>query len=235
VNNTSTTQAPRGAVAGLARLVGGIVAWAAILFALAGTIRWPAGWLYIVINLAILSVYGVIVFRFHPDLIIERKKPPADAKKWDKPFVAFIGALGPLLLIVVCGLDRRFHWSGAVPAALKAAGLSLIVVGGALTNYAVFHNRFFSAIVRIQRDRGHHVVDRGPYRFVRHPGYTGSLLHMTGTSLALGSWWSLAVTAAISAAIVARTSREDRTLRDELEGYPEYAGRVRYRLVPWIW
>ena len=122
-----------------------------------------------------------------------------------------------------------------MPMALKAAGLALLLCGGALTNYAVFHNRFFSAIVRIQRDRGHSVIDTGPYQFVRHPGYVGSLLHMAGTSLALGSWWSFVVTGVISALIFVRTAREDRTLREELEGYREYAAHVRYRLVPWVW
>lgn len=223
------------AAAGLARIIGAIASWAGLLFLLAGTVSWRAGWAYIAINAVVLAVYSVIVFRVHPDLVGERKKPPVDAKKWDKPFVVVIGVIGPVLLIVVCGLDRRFHWSPAMPVALKAAGLIVMFAGGALTNLAVFHNRFFSALVRIQRDRGHRVVDTGPYQVLRHPGYAGSLLHMTGTSLSLGSWWSLLVTGAITAVIFARTAREDRTLVEELEGYADYAAHVRYRLVPWVW
>jgi protein-S-isoprenylcysteine O-methyltransferase Ste14 len=235
VNETPAAQARPSPIAGLARLAAAVVTWGALLFILAGTASWRAGWAYILINLAVLAVYAVIVFRFHPDLIDERKKPPADAKKWDKPFVAVIGVIGPVLLIAVCGLDRRFGWSAGVPAALKAAGLLLLAAGGSLTNYAVFHNRFFSAIVRIQRDRGHRVVDTGPYQVLRHPGYVGSILHMTGTSLALGSWWSFVVSGLVTAVIVARTAREDATLLEELEGYPDYAAHVQYRLVPWIW
>jgi protein-S-isoprenylcysteine O-methyltransferase Ste14 len=221
--------------AALARLVASMLVFGALLFLLAGTVSWPAGWAYLVINLFVLGVYSAILLFLHPELIDERKKPPVDAKRWDKPYVAVIGVLGPFLLITVCGLDRRFHWSAPVPVVLKAVGLLLLAAGGALTNYAVAHNRFFSAIVRIQRDRGHQVVDTGPYQVLRHPGYVGSILHMIGTGLALGSWWSLVVTGVVSTVIVLRTAREDRTLHEELEGYPTYAAHVKYRLFPWLW
>jgi protein-S-isoprenylcysteine O-methyltransferase Ste14 len=104
-----------------------------------------------------------------------------------------------------------------------------------LTNWAVSANRFFSAVVRIQRDRGHRVVDTGPYRLVRHPGYLGSMIHMPGAALALGSMWALPLVAAVAAVMVARTALEDRTLRAELGGYEEYSRRVRFRLMPGLW
>jgi protein-S-isoprenylcysteine O-methyltransferase Ste14 len=224
-----------GHVGVLVRLVAATLLFGALLFLLAGTVAWPAAWAYLAINVAILVVYSVILLRLHPDLIDERNKPPVDAKKWDKPLVAVVGAIGPLMLLVACGLDRRFHWSGPVSAAVKAVGLVLLAAGGALSNYAVAHNRFFSAVVRIQHDRGHRVIDTGPYQVLRHPGYVGSILHMTGTALALGSWWALLVSGGVSAVLAVRTAREDRTLRDELPGYVDYAAHVRYRLVPWVW
>jgi protein-S-isoprenylcysteine O-methyltransferase Ste14 len=227
--------ATHGHVGAMVRLLAATLVFGALLFLLAGTVRWPAGWIYLAINVAILVVYSVILLRFHPDLIDERKKPPADAKTWDKPFVAIVGALGPMLLLVVSGLDRRFRWSAAVPFAVKAVGLLLLVGGGAMSNYAVAHNRFFSAVVRIQRDRGHRVIDTGPYQVLRHPGYVGSILHMAGTALALGSWWALLVAAGVSAVLAVRTAYEDRALHEELEGYAEYASHVRYRLFPWVW
>jgi protein-S-isoprenylcysteine O-methyltransferase Ste14 len=206
-----------------------------VLFVLAGPTAWRAGWVYLGVNVAILAAYSAILFRLHPDLIDERKRPPDDAKKWDKPFVAVVGALGPFLLVATCGLDHRMGWSAAVPDALAIAGFVLMAGGGAFTNYAVAHNRFFSAIVRIQRDRGHRVVDTGPYGILRHPGYVGSILHMAGTSLALGSWWALAMAGFLSIVIAARTAREDLTLREELDGYEDYVAHVRYRLFPWVW
>ncbi len=219
---------------GFLRLAVATAAYGAVLFACAGTIAWPAAWLYLAVMTAVFAGYMAVITR-HADLIQERRKPPADAKRWDKPLVAVIGSVGPAALLLVCGFDRRLGWSHPMAPAWNAGGLLLVVLGGSLTNWAVASNRFFSAVVRIQRDRGHHVVDAGPYRLVRHPGYLGSLIYMPGVALALGSWWALAVVAAISAVLVLRAALEDRTLCAELEGYPEYAGRVRYRLLPGVW
>jgi protein-S-isoprenylcysteine O-methyltransferase Ste14 len=235
VNETPTAKAPQSLIVGLARLVVSMLVFGAVLFLLAGTMAWPAGWAYLAVNVVILAAYSVILIRLHPDLVDERKTPPADAKAWDKPYVALVGALGPFLLVATCGLDHRMRWSAAVPDPLVIVGFVLMAGGGAFTNYAVAHNRFFSAIVRIQRDRGHRVVDTGPYEILRHPGYVGSILHMAGTSLALGSWWALVVAGFLSAVITVRTAREDLTLREELEGYEDYVAHVRYRLFPWVW
>ncbi len=211
------------------------VVYCALLFLLAGTIRWPAAWAYLAIVTVSLVVYSAILVKLHPDLIDERSRPPADAKKWDKPFVAIVGGLGPLALLVVCGLDRRFGWTAPLPPWLTFAGFLFIVAGHMLTNCAVAANRFFSAFVRIQRDRGHQVIESGPYRLVRHPGYLGSILHMFGTGFVLGSLRALDVAAVLSLVLAARTWLEDRTLRSELDGYAAYAGRVRFRLLPGIW
>ncbi len=232
---TGQGRAPSGGLlADWIRLALTTVAYGLMLFACAGTFAWPAAWAYLGLMTVMLAGYMVILGR-HPDLVAERRRPPADAKRWDKPLVAVIGGVGPLALLLACGFDRRFHWSPQMSAAWNAAGLLLIGLGGALSNRAVAANRFFSAIIRIQRDRGHHVVDTGPYRLVRHPGYLASIVHMPGVALALGSLWALTIAAAIGVVVVVRTALEDRTLRAELEGYAEYAGRVRYRLLPGVW
>jgi len=226
---------PRGGLlAGLARLFAMTVVYGLVLFFCAGTVTWPAAWVYLAVMIGVLADYTVIIRR-HPDLIAERQKPPSDAKRWDKPLVTVIAVIGPIALAIVCGLDRRFHWSPPIPAWWKAAGLLLVASGGVLTNWAVSVNRFFSALVRIQLDRGHHVVDEGPYRFVRHPGYLGSLIHMPGVALALGSLRGLVLVAAVIIVMIVRTALEDRTLRAELEGYAEYTRKVRYRLLPGVW
>jgi protein-S-isoprenylcysteine O-methyltransferase Ste14 len=232
---TGQDRAPRSALlVGWIRFALTMVVYGLALFACAGTLVWPAAWAYLGLMTAMLAGYMVIVGR-QPDLLAERRKPPADAKPWDKPLVAIIGVIGPVALLLACGFDRRFHWSPPMSATWKAAGLLLVVSGSALSNWAVATNRFFSSIVRIQRDRGHHVVDTGPYRRVRHPGYLASLAHMPGVALALGSLWALTIAGAIGVVVVVRTALEDRTLQDELDGYAEYAGRVRYRLLPGVW
>ncbi len=208
--------------------------YGAVLFGAAGTVRWPAGWAYLVVMAVVLAVYFRVAAR-HPDLLAERAHPPRDAKRWDKPLVTLIAVIGPFAFIVVAGLDRRFRWTPVLPVWWKLAGLLVAGAGGMLTDWAVAFNGFFSALVRIQHDRNHYVVDGGPYRVVRHPGYLGSLVAMPAASVALGSRWALALAAAVAALIVVRTVLEDRTLQRELPGYSAYAQRVRFRLVPGLW
>lgn len=111
-------------------------------------------------------------------------------------------------------------------------GVAVALLSTALIAWAMRSDRFFSLVVRIQKDRGHRVVAGGPYRFIRHPGYAGVSAFMLATPLILGSYWAFAPAAGTVAINVLRTALEDRTLPDELEGYTEYAGRVRYRLLP---
>ncbi len=207
----------------------------ALMFLVAGTLDWPWAWAYLAVVAVVLSAYTWILLTLHPDLAAERSHPPADAKAWDRPLARIVAGIGPLALLLVCALDRRLEIGAQMSFGWHLGGLVMVAAGGAFTAWAVAHNRFFSALVRIQRDRGHTVVDSGPYRIVRHPGYTGSIFHTMGTPLALGSWWSVAIGAAICAVLVIRTALEDATLRNELERYPEYAARVRYRIFPGIW
>jgi protein-S-isoprenylcysteine O-methyltransferase Ste14 len=222
-------------VTGIIRFVLSTIAFGSVLFLAAGTLAWPAAWAYLAVIIVVMGVYGTIIARLHPDLIEERHHPPANAKKWDKPFVAVVGIVGPVALIVLSGLDRRWQWSPPTAAWIQIAGLMLVAAGGSLTNYAVATNRFFSAVVRIQHDRGHYVIDTGPYRFVRHPGYTGSIVYMIGMAFALSSRVALVAAIVITLLLAVRTVLEDRTLHAELDGYPEYAARVRFRLVPGLW
>jgi len=222
-------------VVGAIRLVAWTAAFAALLFAAAGTIAWPVAWAFFAIIATVTAVYAAIVVRLHPDLIQERLRPPADAKRWDKPLVAIVAVFGPMALLALCGLDHRFGWSGPTPAWAQAAGLAAVAAGGALSNWAVAANPFFSGLVRIQHDRGHHVVDTGPYRHVRHPGYAGAMIHMLGLTFALGSRVALAAAAVLCAVMALRTALEDRVLQEELEGYADYARRVRFRILPGVW
>ena len=113
--------------------------------------------------------------------------------------------------------------------------LAVILAGYSLASYALIENRFFSALVRIQTDRGHRVVSSGPYRWLRHPGYAGALMSFWATPSWLDSWWAFIPAALVTAVLVIRTRLEDETLRNELDGYDDYARRVRYRLLPGVW
>lgn len=198
---------------------------------------WIEAWLY-----ALLAIFGFIISRIlaanrYPDLLAERAKfaKHAGAKSWDKVLARLVG-LGGAIMPLVAALDVRDGWSGIYfNWTLKIFALLIILLGYVIGTWALMENRFFSGVVRIQKDRGHHVVDGGPYRWVRHPGYVGGLLAAFGTPILLDSLWTFGVVAVYTAILVLRTSLEDQTLQAELEGYADYTQRTRYRLLPGIW
>jgi protein-S-isoprenylcysteine O-methyltransferase Ste14 len=170
-----------------------------------------------------------------PELIAERLEIKKDAKRWDILPAILIGRVGPLVILAVAGLDVRFAWSPHVPLTLQIMALAIAVLGLFITDWAVVSNKFFSCVVRIQKDRGHTVVAAGPYRYVRHPGYAGAILHNIATPVLLGSLWAIIPAGVVICITIIRTAFEDQTLQTELDGYKPYAKRVRYRLLPDIW
>jgi protein-S-isoprenylcysteine O-methyltransferase Ste14 len=139
------------------------------------------------------------------------------------------------LEIPIAALDAgRMGWS-AVPLWVVLVGYVLLISGIAVTTWAQAVNAFFEPGVRIQTERAQRVITSGPYRFVRHPGYTAAIAMFIAIPLALASWWALLPAALAIALLVVRTGLEDGLLRAELSGYADYAHRTRYRLVPGIW
>ena len=149
--------------------------------------------------------------------------------------VVIVGVLGPLVIWIVAGLNKRFSWPPDVPCTLQIISIAGIVFGYALGTWAMVTNAYFSAVVRIQKDRGHKVVTDGPYRFVRHPAYSGGLVSSLAIPLMLDSYWALVPAGIMLVFLVLRTKTEDKMLMDELPGYKEFAQQTRYRLVPGIW
>jgi len=217
------------------QLVVFVSAWLLSLFGSAGRWDWTRGWIYAVLYGGGMTLIGVVIRRANPELLEARARiRRKDTKPFDKVFIAIYF---PLTLVqpAVAGLDVvRFGWS-EMPESTIYAGIPLLLVGMALIGWTMLVNRHAETTVRIQHDRGHTVVDRGPYRFVRHPMYVGANLMHVGTALVLGSWWALAVAGVILLLFIWRTAMEDRTLRRELPGYEDYAARTRFRLLPGVW
>jgi len=207
---------------------------AAILFLSAGRLDWIWAWVYLGISLVSVIINGVIMLRTSPETIAERGQPK-ETKDWDKIVGGLWGVAIYFALPLVAGLDERFGWTGEISVAWHLAGAVALAVGLGLTSWAMIANAYFSTAVRIQSERGHTVCNRGPYRYVRHPGYVGFILQSISLPFLLGSFWALipGITAAVL--MIIRTALEDRTLQAELPGYPEYVQNVRYRLVPGIW
>lgn len=213
----------------LAQTLGVVLLVAAVLFGTAGRIDIPAFWAYVGV---IAVVSAVALFIIDPDLAQERARPGGEPIGL-RLYLAFLLCIAHW---AVAGLDRgRLHWSDTVPAWVQVVGFVIFAGGLSIFIWAMQVNRFFSSVVRIQRERGHHVITTGPYRSVRHPGYAAAIPATVASGLALGSWLSTAVGALGVPLLLWRMLAEDRTLHAELPGYPDYAQRVRWRLLPGIW
>ena len=207
----------------------------AILFISSGRLDWGMAWAYIGVSVFILAINVLVVLPKNPEMIAERGRVVEGAKRWDK-VLGIIISIPTLGELIVAGLDHRFGWSSPLPLWIHLVGLALFGLGqGGLFTWAMASNKFFSTTVRIQMDRGHAVATAGPYQYVRHPGYVGMILSWIGVAPALGSVWALIPAGVAACLLVVRTALEDRTLQQELDGYREYAGRVRYRLLPGVW
>jgi protein-S-isoprenylcysteine O-methyltransferase Ste14 len=205
------------------------------LFLPAGTWAWSRGWLFLVVFTAASLLSTLYLRRVNPDVIAGRVNRHGRPRRWDL-LLGLLGFLPTMLAIpIVAALDDgRFHWSH-LPWWGCLAGYVLMIAGFAGVTWASSVNKFFEPSVRIQTDRGHRVIDTGPYRIVRHPGYALSYPLFLGMPLALGSLWALIPAFFFGLLLIVRTVLEDRTLQNELPGYEEYAQRVTYRLIPGVW
>ena len=208
-----------------------------VLFTAAGRLDWTMGWVYVGLSFFFTAVSRGIALRRNPDLLVERARSveAEDVKSWDRALVGLVALYGPLATLVVAGLQQRFGWAPRVSLTLQLVASAVLVLGYMVSTWAMAVNRFFSAYVRIQKDRGQTVVSSGPYRYVRHPGYAASIPAFLATPVMLDAVWALIPAALVVAGTVVRTALEDRTLQKELEGYAAYARRVRYRLLPGVW
>ncbi len=209
------------------------VSFAAILFGAAGHMNWPMAWVFLGVHL-LLTVATMLLM--DPELIDERTRIRPGIKRWDFALASLSVLLLFPISLLVAGLDTgRFQWSPALPMAVQVAALVVFVAGTGLGCWAIVCNKFFATFVRIQTERGHHVISHGPYAYLRHPGYAGAIVAAIALPLILGSVWALVPAGVGAALLVVRTCLEDRTLKGELPGYAEYARRVRWRLLPGVW
>jgi protein-S-isoprenylcysteine O-methyltransferase Ste14 len=200
----------------------------AIVFSAAGGWDFPFVW-------ALLSVMVVFYFTLaivgDAGMAQERQAPgPGNQDRLTQPIAAVL----MLAHWIVAGLDiGRFHWS-PTPWGVQLGGLLLFSTALCVNFWALLANKFYSSVVRVQSERGQTVIDTGPYRIVRHPGYAATLVAMFAGGVTLGSWVAMIPVLGFAALFLRRTLLEDNLLKRELPGYLDYAQRVRYRLVPGV-
>ena len=210
-----------------------LLVMAVLLFGAAGTFDWVEAWGYLALFVVVIAVAIAYLWRVDPELFSVRQRPQAGSKSWDLIYVVVTVTCFAAIL-PVAGLDFRFGWL-QLSAPLIWLGYLLFIAGFWLTSWAQGVNRHFEVTVRIQTDRGHKVIDTGPYAVIRHPGYAGGLALGLGTALALGSLAAVIPVLICLLALALRTLAEEATLAAELPGYTEYMQKVRFRWVPGLW
>jgi len=230
---TSTTR--KGALRWLRRETIGNLVLILILFGIVGRWDWWNGWALSAVYILWSLGAAIFILPVNPQMLAERARPPKDRKQWDFIAVSIMGVFLLVTYLVAC-LDVRFGWAAPFPLWAQIAGLVVAILGyDVIVLWSMVANAYFSAIVRIQTDREHRVATGGPYRFVRHPGYVGTILCYLATPFLLSSAWALIPASLTAIVLIVRTALEDKTLHEELPGYKEYAQQTRYRLLPGIW
>jgi protein-S-isoprenylcysteine O-methyltransferase Ste14 len=212
-----------------------VVGMGALLFASAGTLHWPAAWVFLATMAVISLSAGGWLARTDPELLAERMRLTAhdDQPAADKIFMLVFGVVVSIWFVAI-GFDQRLHGSN-FPIVLQALGLALLLISTVFIMWVMHENSFAAPLVKVQRERGHHVISTGPYAWVRHPMYSGAVLFLVGMPLLLGSGWGLATSPVFALLFGIRAGIEERTLVAGLPGYDDYISRVRYRLLPGVW
>ena len=209
--------------------------YALLLFGGAGTLRWPAGWAFLALYAMQMLTIDIWLARRDPALVAERRRPGLDTSPppWDRRILIVSAVIGPAWMLFMALDAGRFGWS-PLPVALAPVGAVAMMLGTWIAYAGLRANRFASIIVRLQPKRGHRVADRGPYAVVRHPIYAGAFLTALGAPLVLGSAWGLIGSVMLILLTARRAVLEERFLAEGLPGYRDYARRVRWRVVPWL-
>lgn len=214
----------------------GLAIMMVLLFLPAGTLDWPAAWVFLVEFGTASALITRWLMRHNPALLEERMKPliQREQKPWDRRLMAAFLVLWCAWFVAMSLDAARFGWS-ELPLWLRGAGAIAIAASMYVMFLIMRANSFAAPVVKIQAERGHRVISDGPYAVVRHPMYGGTLLLIAGIPLLLGSWWGLALSPVIMLVFAVRAVMEERMLMAELPGYTDYAARVRYRLLPRVW
>ena len=217
----------------LVQVLGIFAVYALCLFIPAGTLRWWNAWVFLGLGFIAFLTGGLYVIRKQPAVVNERGRASDKTKPFDKLFSRLSFPLG-LGAFIVAGLDFRFGWS-EVPLWLQIVGMIGLLPTLFMPYWVMLVNAYAATTVRVETERGQHVISSGPYRYVRHPMYSVTILGCFFDPLAFGSWWMAVPTVLMAILFIWRTANEDRTLQEELPGYVAFTHQTRYRLLPGIW
>ena len=204
----------------------------------AGTWHWWEAWAMILVWSIFMVTSTVILLKHDPELLAERLKTipiQKGQKSWDKVLMMLLLATG-LAFYILPGLDvMRFGWSEPFPVWIEITALMIQVPGLIVIIWTLRTNTYLFPVVKISKERKHHVITHGPYAYVRHPMYAAVILLGFAVPISLGSRYGLIPALCMAGLFIVRTIFEERTLKVELPGYSEYTKTTQYRLMPGIW
>ncbi len=201
-----------------------------VFFLSAGTIKYREAWAYIVTISIPMMIFGTYMFRHDPKFLERRMK--TEEKRKQQKLIQKAGTLPFLLVYLLPGLDKRFGWSD-LPFSIALTGLALVLLGYLVILYVFMTNSYASRVVEVEKEQK--VITTGPYALVRHPMYVGVIFFYGVTPIALGSCWAMIPSLLILPILVLRIKDEEKELLENLAGYREYAQKVKYRLLPFVW
>ena len=201
-----------------------------LLFLPAGTVHYLYGWLLLALLFIPMAILGLVLLIKNPELL-KRRLNTKEAER-EQGIIARLGGVLVVAGLITAGLDFRFGWSG-VPNWVVAVSSGGFIGGYALWVIVLAENPFLGRTIGVEEDQ--RLIDTGPYRYVRHPMYTASIILFITLPLVLASWISFVIFLFYPLLMVYRISGEERFLRAQLAGYEEYCKRVQYRLIPFIW
>lgn len=206
-----------------------------VFFLASGEINNLRVWIYIGIYAVGGLIIGILLKKKSPKLLNDRGKMQEGTKQTDKYIILTYFFFAIIITPLIAGIDKRFNLSDIIPFYYVYLGIVLYIISAIFSTWPMLHNPFFEGTIRIQKEKNHNVINTGPYKIVRHPGYLGMLLGSIALPLALGSVLAFIPLVIMIFLILIRTYYEDTTLQKELTGYSEYCKEVKYRLIPFIW
>ncbi|MFC2124198.1 methyltransferase family protein [Bacteroidota bacterium] len=219
----------------IARGVFASILFTVYFFVASGKWDYDRAWISYIYFLVIVLSSNLYLAKKNPELLDQRSKIQKGSKKWDVWWLVFFGLFFLHGAHIIAGLDLRYNDPSFTSTWYWLFGAIFYLAFSTFTTWAMAVNKHFESSVRIQDDREHNVVSSGPYKYVRHPGYTGIFGWAIGFSLQIGSLWALYAGIITLIAVIIRTYFEDKTLQNELDGYKEYTEKVRFRLIPGVW
>lgn len=211
-----------------------LISFLALLF-FSGRIDWLNAWIYLGVSVMYQTINIIISIKKNPGMLNERGKFVREGTKtYDKIFVVLTLPIILISMTIIAWDAVQFRWS-SMPEYFLFIGIFISFPGFILGVWAMMNNPYFELTVRIQKDRDHIVINTGPYKIIRHPGYAGEIILLSSTPMMLGSWWGYIPIGVMIFGFIIRTALEDQTLRKELPGYEDFAKNTRFRLIPHIW